>query len=195
MAGRGGGRAAAAPRDALRCALAPGGRRGAPGGTFLSRLVRRRRLGGLGRGPRSRPRFRGATALEGGRPGITGAAGTPAAPRASARAPGGPGSGARHSQVPSERRPGRGPRICPYPPLAPQPPPLSFFGSVSGPATRRWGLTPSLRARELAARQRWKRDKSGTVCRRKFLMQLSAFADCLSKRLPGEGLRHVRYGN
>lgn len=75
------------------------------------------------------------------------------------------------------------------------PPPLSFFGSVSGPATRRWGLRPSLRARELAARQRWKRDKSGTVCRRKFLMQLSAFADCLSKRLPGDGLQHVRYGN
>lgn len=163
-----------------------------PGSAFLNRLVRRRRLGGLGRGLRSRPRFEGrpllgATALEGGRPGAAGAAGAPAAPRASPRAPGGPGSGARHSQVPSER--GRAAdRGC-------SPPPLSFFGSVSGPATRRWGLRPSLRARELAARQRWKRDKSGTVCRRKFLMQLSAFADCLSKRLPGDGLQHVRYGN
>lgn len=115
-----------------------------PGQRILEPSCQTAAARGLGRGLRSRPRFGGrplpgATALEGGRPGAAGAAGAPAAPRASPCAPGGPGSGARHSRVPSERGPAADRRSCP----PPHPPPLSFFGSRSGPATRRWGLTPS----------------------------------------------------
>lgn len=76
----------------------------------------------------------GATALEeGGRPGVTGEAGAPAAPRASARAPGGPGSGARHSQVPSERGPDRGPRFRTPPHTLPNPHPFLSSGLLVAP--------------------------------------------------------------
>jgi hypothetical protein len=169
-----------APLGSLRCAPDPWGEVWSPSGAFLNHLVRRGRLGGLGWGLRSWPRSWGPSPRRVG-------ARAPLEPRVlllraaglrRAR-PGGRGSGARHSQVPSAA----GPRTEDLFFL------LLFFGSVGGPVTGRWGLTTKLRARELAARQPWKRDKSGTVCRRKFLMQLSAFADCLSKRLPGEGPR------
>lgn len=162
-----------APPGSPRCVPDPWGEVWSPSGAFLNHLVRRRRLAGCGggcgqgRAPGGR-RLRGWAPRRPCSPGCSGCA----AGRRRAR-PGVQDSGARHSQVPS--RPSFGRRtfflgegvllVTRYPPL--------------GPNTK-------LRARGLAARQPWKCDKSGTVCRRKFLMQLSAFADCLSKRLPDD---------